>query len=491
MLLTPGATCWRKAVADRAAVLVDMADYFDAAEVAMRGATRSIHLLNWSFEPETLMHPEPGCSGPDSDRIANILIELAKRPGLDVRLLCWDSALPVASTQHFFPIAARIAFRGTLVKFKLDAKLPAGAAHHQKMIIIDDAIAFCGGGDIGPDRWDTPQHLDNNPRREKTRYDHRDFDSRHEVMCLVEGAPARLLGALFRDRWERATGERLAEAAEGGAAPWPSAVRPTFSRVEAGVSRTAARWRTYPEVRECEALHLSAIAQARRCIYMENQYFTSPVIAAALAARLAAPDGPDVVLVSTQHSPSYFDQMTMDKTRSKFIERLKAADRHGRLAVYSPVTTLGRTIIVHAKLTIIDDTLLRIGSANINNRSMGFDTECDFSLEAEPGSDNAAAIVALRTRLLAHWLGCAEAVVEAELDRQGGVLAALEALRLAGYCRLRPIEPIKLRPLARFIAAFHLGDPVGPDDSWRPWRRKQALAHRLSAACAPQDQPAG
>ena len=335
-----------------------------------------------------------------------------------MRLLCWDSALPVASTQHFFPLADRMAFRRTEVKFKLDAKLPAGAAHHQKMIIVDDALAFCGGGDIGPDRWDTPEHLDDNPRREKTRYDHRDFDSRHEVMALVDGEPARILGELFRDRWARATGDQLPPPEPGEP---PAFGRPGvpagFSRIDAGVSRTTARWGAYPEISECEALHLGAIARAQTCIYMENQYFTSPVIARALAARLSAPRGPDGIHVSTQHSPSYFDQMTMDKTRSRFIGQLKAADAHGRFAIYSPVTTLGRTIIVHAKLTIIDDLLLRIGSANINNRSMGFDTECDLSLEGagEAGAGNRGAIAAFRTRLLAHWLGCDDAVVAAAI----------------------------------------------------------------------------
>jgi len=479
-VLKPGSNCWRSGVAHRAAVLVDMAAYFDAAAIAMRAAKRSIHLLNWSFEPETLLHPEPGCGGPDSDRIANVLIELAEKPGLDVRLLCWRSALPVASTQHFFPLADRMAFRHTKVKFRLDGRLPAGAAHHQKMMIIDDALAFCGGGDIGPDRWDTPQHLDNDPRRERTRYDHRDYDSRHEIMALVDGDPARVLGEMFRERWRRATGEALLAPPAAEATAWPHTVKPVFSNAEVGLSRTAAAWRDYPEVRECEALHLDAIAQAKDCIYMENQYFTSPVMASALAARLADSNGPEVVLISTEHSPSYFDRATMDKTRSVFIRQLQAADAHGRFAIYSPVTTLGRTIIVHAKTTIIDDTLLRIGSVNINNRSMGFDTECDLSLEAT-GRQNKAAVVALRTHLLAHWLGCDDARMQAAITAEGGVRAALEALRLGGHCRIRPIEPITLRPLARIIAAFHLGDPIGPDDSWRPWRRKRAIGDRLAA----------
>jgi len=484
MLLEPGTTCWRRETAGRAALLIDMADYFDAAMKAMAKARHTVHILNWAFEPQTLFHPQPGCTGPQGDRIGNFLKTLAKtNPKLDIRILCWKSALPVAATQNFFPLADRKEFIASGVNFVLDGKLPMGASHHQKVVVVDDAIAFCGGGDIGPDRWDTALHLDDDPRREKTKTKRRDkghpndFDSRHEAMGLVEGAPAKALGDLFRERWTRATGEIL-DPPPATRPAWPAGIAAPFKGVETGLSRTVGAWRQFPEVREAEALHLAAIAQARRCIYMENQYFTSPLIATALARRLGEPDGPEVVLIGTEHSPSYFDQMTMDGTRVKFIERLKRADRHGRFQSYSPVTTLGRIIIVHAKLTIIDDRLLRIGSANINNRSMGFDTECDLSFEATgpAGRGNRAEIARLRTRLLAHWLGCDAATVEAAVRRAGGVGAGLEALRLAGYARLRPIELKPLGPVGETVADYHLGDPYGPADSWRPWRRKRLSA---------------
>jgi phosphatidylserine/phosphatidylglycerophosphate/cardiolipin synthase-like enzyme len=478
MLLAPGTTCWRAEKAARAALLIDMEAYFDAAMDAMSRAKHCVHLLNWAFEANTQFHPQPGGGGKPSDRIGAFLIALAKRPEIDVRILCWKSAMPVAATQHFFPFVDRKDFAGTRVKFVLDGKLPIGACHHQKMIVVDDALAFCGGGDIGPDRWDTPEHLDDNPRREKTRRDNKRFDSRHEVMGLVDGAAAAALGALFRDRWLRATGEQLAACPPVRNPKWPGEIKPAFKDVDVGLSRTAAAWRAYPEVRENEALHVAAIRAAKTCIYMESQYFTSPLIARELAKRLAEADGPEVILVSTEHSPSYFDQVTMDRTRLTFIQTLKRADRHRRFQAYSPVTTLGRTIIVHAKLTIIDDVLLRIGSANINNRSLGFDTECDLSLEATgPGSAaNRAEIIRLRNKLLAHWLGCVEPPIEEAIHRTGGVGPALEELRKAGYCRLRPIEPKPLLPLAAFIAAYHLGDPAGPADSWRPWKRRKAIA---------------
>ncbi len=477
MLLKSGTTCWRVETAPRAAVFIDMADYFKAAKEAMSRAQRSIHLLNWAFEADTVFDPRPGGGDSDDDRFGPFLKALADgNPDLDVRILCWRSSLPVAATQNFFPIVDRATFRHSRVKFVLDDKLPLGACHHQKMIIIDDAIAFCGGGDIGRDRWDTDQHLDDDPRREKTPADNKCFDSRHETMALVDGPPARSLGELFRERWDRATGETLQAMVDAEPSAWPESVGAGFRDVAVGLSRTIAGWRRYRPARESEALSFASIAVAKRCLYMENQYFTSPIIAEALSARLEEPDGPEVVLVSTQHSPSYFDQMTMDRTRSAFIARLERSDKFGRLRVYSPVTTLGRTIIVHAKLSIVDDQLLRIGSSNMNNRSSGFDTECDLSIEAEDDdTETRNAIAGVRHRLVSHWLGCPQDLVERTVETEGGLGAAIEALRNQGLCRLRPIPPKPLGPMATFIATFHIGDPINPGDSWRPWRRKAAL----------------
>ena len=126
-------------------------------------------------------------------------------------------------------------------------------------------------------------------------------------------------------------------------------------------------------VREIEAFHLTAIRSAKTLIYLENQYFTCAQMANALADRLLEDDGPEVVLITTLHSPSWFDRMTMDDTSLYFMQQLTAADRHNRFHAYSPRTAEGAFIVVHAKATLIDDRLLRIGSANFNNRSMGFD----------------------------------------------------------------------------------------------------------------------
>ncbi|MEO7027764.1 MAG: phospholipase D-like domain-containing protein, partial [Caulobacteraceae bacterium] len=297
-----------------------------------------------------------------------------------------------------------------------------------------------------------------------------------------EGPPALALGALFRERWRRGTGEAmLAPTLTAATEAWPEEVAADFRDIAVGLARTAPAWRGQPEVRENERLYLAAIAAARHCIYLESQYLTSPVIAEALGQRLAEPDGPEIVLISTRHSPSYFDRLTMDRTRGVVLRRLRQADTGGRLKAYSPVTARGRAIIVHAKVAIIDDRLLRVGSSNLNNRSTGLDSECDLALEASRAADRQR-IGGIRDRLVGHWLGVPGKAIADAVAASGGLGAAIEAFRGQGRERLVPIAATRAGPLSILIAAFHLGDPVSTADSWRPWTRRRVLRRDLMRA---------
>jgi phosphatidylserine/phosphatidylglycerophosphate/cardiolipin synthase-like enzyme len=447
-------------------VLVDAQDYFRVLLEAMRRARRSIHLLGWSFDPRARLTP----GEPDPAQLGHTLIALtAANPALDVRLLIWRSALPISATQSGFPHRARRWFRGTPVRFELDDTVPLGACHHQKIVVIDDALAFVGGADFADDRWDGAAHLDDDPRRIAA--DGHRHGPRHEVMALTDGPAAAALGNLFRQRWRNAVGE-IADAAPGEVAAWPEDLAPDIRGGEAAVARTEPAWRDNAAVREIGALTLEAIAAAKDVIYIENQYFTWPLAVEALAARLAEPDGPEVVLVCTGRSPSYFDRMTMDRARSTALWRLKSSDVFGRFHAFEPSAAGGRPIIAHAKVMVVDDRLLRISSANLNNRSHGFDTECELAIAADDGADRAA-IASVRERLAAHWIG-RQAAELAELWRLSGRLA--EALWvLDGGRRLRPLETRRLGLVGEFIAEFHIGDPTDVTDSWRPMRRREAL----------------
>jgi len=480
-ILTPGDTCWRREHASRAAFLVDTEAYFNALAEILPKAQKSIYLLGWGFDPRTRLAPD-GFDGPDDpDEIGRILVELSRRrPELDIRLLIWKSALPISASQNFFPHRGRRWFRGTTVQLRLDESVPLGACHHQKVLVVDDAVAICGGGDISVDRWDTAGHLDDDERRIMPDQDY--HPPRHEVMMMVDGAAASALGDLFRARWRRSADEVVPKSTSSSIDPWPTRVPAHMHDVQVAIARTEPSWKRDEMVEEIRRLTLTSIFEAKDIIYLENQYFTSPIYAEALAARLAEPDGPEVVLVSTGYSPSWFDQLTMDRARNNMLWRLRAADVFGRLHTYWPVTRSGQEVIVHSKVTIIDDRLARVGSANLNNRSGGFDTECELAVEAQ-NDDDRRAISALRDRLVGHYMGCTgDAVAKARQER-GGLGAAISALNHDR--RLRPLGPREMTTLGNMIATFHIGDPADVADSWRIFRRRERLyqaSRRLSHA---------
>ena len=463
-LLTPGPGIWRTEVAHRFSVLMENEAYFDALASSIHKAERSIVVLGWQFDPRTHLDPEtrPGDKAAEIGRQLRMLVK--KKPDLDVRLLIWKSPLLIAASQGFYPHRAQRWFRKRMVEFRMDSPGPIGACHHQKVIVIDDQIAFVGGGDISTDRWDSEEHLDGDPRRAQP--NGLICKARHEVMAVLDGPAARALGDLARERWFRATWERTI-ADEVASDPWPDDVPVQMTDAPVGIARTEPKWAGRHEVRENEALHLDAIRRAKRMIYMENQYFTSPVIAAALAERLAEEGGPEVVLVSTGRSPSWFDSLTMDTARAEVLYRLESADRHNRFHAFSPLTAEGDRIIVHAKVTIIDDRLLRIGSSNLNNRSMGLDTECDIA--AEPVDEAGRAMIkAYRHRTIGHWIGVSGqdyAEVEAVMGSAGAAIASFNSPRL----RLLGLDPPT--PMQRLFAEWQLGDPTSSTDAWRPWKR--------------------
>jgi phosphatidylserine/phosphatidylglycerophosphate/cardiolipin synthase-like enzyme len=253
---------------------------------------------------------------------------------------------------------------------------------------------------------------------------------------------------------------------------WPAGLAPDATNTSTGVARTEPAWRRRSDVREAEALNLHAIAAAERWIYIENQYFTSPVIGTALARRLAEPDGPEVIVVCPLHSGGPFDRLTMDHARNDLIHRLQHADRHDRFRAFAPLTQDDVPITVHSKLMIIDDRLLRVGSSNLNNRSLGFDTECDLAIEAHSSSDpTRQAIFDLLARLAAEHTGSPAELMHRTLVETGSLIAGIVALNPEAGRRLRMFAIVRPSLLDRVMGSMHLLDPLGTSDNWRPWSR--------------------
>jgi phosphatidylserine/phosphatidylglycerophosphate/cardiolipin synthase-like enzyme len=176
-----------------------------------------------------------------------------------------------------------------------------------------------------------------------------------------------------------------------------------------------------------------------------------------------------VVLVLPQTTEGWLEHKAMDGARLKLFRMLRRADLHGRLGLFHPVTPKGRMIYVHAKVMVIDDRLLRVGSSNLNNRSLGFDTECDLAIEVTPDSPEPgrlrAAILSIRRDLVCEHLDAAHEVFDAALEGvSGSLLGAIEALRGPGRT-LRPFEMAEVAEDESALAENELMDPERPPES--------------------------
>jgi phosphatidylserine/phosphatidylglycerophosphate/cardiolipin synthase-like enzyme/uncharacterized membrane protein YdjX (TVP38/TMEM64 family) len=432
-LLVEGETCWRLARAGRVSLLVDGAAYFDALAAAIDRAERSILMLGWDFHSRTRLLRDPQAD-PRADELGSRLDAAARRhPRLRVRLLGWDFAPLFALEREVLPLLRLDRWRHPRVHFRLDDRHPLGGSHHQKLVVIDDALAFCGGFDVTACRWDTPAHAAHEPRRRDPGYgDYRPF---HDVQMAVDGEAARRLGELARERWQRATGRRLRPVTDA-ADPWPGSLPVDLEDVGVGIARTVpAGVDGHGGAREVERLHVAALRAARRFVYLENQYLTSSVLGDVLAERLREAEGPEIVVVVPASCSGWLEEATMGVLRARLVERLRAADRHDRLRIYHPrLPGVGDgELSLHAKIAIVDDRLLRVGSANLSNRSMGVDTECDLAIE-DPGSARVGrAIAGFRRRLLAEHLGREPDEVAGAEREEGSLIGAVE--RLCGGAR--------------------------------------------------------
>src|SRR4030095_3353337 len=167
----------------------------------------------------------------------------------------------------------------------------------------------------------------------------------------------------------------------------------------------------------------------------ENQYFTSPRIAAALEKRLAEPAGPEIVLVLRLLSHGWLEEATMHVLRTRLIQKLKTAARNGRFHVYYPhVPGLAENccLDVHSKMMVVDDRQLRVGSSNLCKRSMGVETAGGGLIESRGESHLAPVIRGFRDGLVAEHLGVAPGVLRESLGRIGSLHQAIAALQRDG-----------------------------------------------------------
>ncbi|SAK89706.1 phospholipase D/transphosphatidylase [Caballeronia fortuita] len=463
----PGRNCASVRHADRFSLLIDGADYFRVLREALTRAERTVFILGWDIDSRMKLTPE-GADDGYPEALGDFLHALAgDKRRLRIYILAWDFAMLYAFEREWLPVYKMGWRTNRRIAFQMDGKHPLGGSQHQKIVVIDDRVAFVGGLDLTRSRWDTTAHAPDEPlRRDANGAPYQPF---HDVHSMFDGDAAREIGQLARERWARACGKRLAIRAHRANLrhdPWPPSRRVDLEDVDIAISLTEPDYLGREPVRQIRTQYLDAIARARRSIYIENQYFTSGTIGAALAESLAREDGPDLAIVVPRNQSGWLQEVTMGVLRARLHTLLKNADTHGRYRLLFPsVPKLGDEIVnVHSKLMIVDDELLIVGSANLNNRSMVLDSECNVSIDAGADARIRRAIATMRDTLLAEHLGCKVDDVVRETQARNGMNAAIQALlrNRDEHRTMVPLDPQVSTELDQVIPPEALIDPETP-----------------------------
>jgi phosphatidylserine/phosphatidylglycerophosphate/cardiolipin synthase-like enzyme len=346
-------------------VLVDGAEAFPRLIEEMRAAKSHVYFAGWMLTLSFQL-----TRGEEPLVARDFFAQLAEE--IDVRILLWGGApLPPPFSPKRGDVRewADELTSGTKVKVGLDTKERPLHCHHEKIVVIDDETAFVGGIDMttfGGDRFDTNDH----PARSALGW--------HDVTTRLRGPIVRDVGEHFALRWFETTGERLPDPPQ----------QPEQGGLDVQLIRTVPEkiYKSLPkgDFRILES-YIRAIRSARKIIYLENQFLWSPLIVDELTRKLANPPADDfrVIAVLPAH-PTTGD----DDTRGQLAQLVEADDGAKRVlgcALYARAGAKADAIYVHAKVGIIDDQWLTIGSANLNNHSLFNDSEvnivtCDGNL---------------------------------------------------------------------------------------------------------------
>lgn len=465
-LFEPGRNCWRVEAAQRFKLLVDGEAYFSALRKAIVKARDTVFILGWDIDSRMLLVPGGANDGFPEPLAEFLHAVVAARPHLRIYVLSWDFAMIYAFEREWLPVFKMGWRKHRRFVFRQDARHPVGGSHHQKVVVIDDRVAFVGGLDLTRSRWDTSDHAAKQPLRRDPSGD--PYPPFHDVQVMFDGPAAAALGELARTRWQRAFGRAIGRpsqlrlrAREND--PWPESCVPDLSDVELAICRTEPEFAGREAVQEVRQMYIDAIGRARRDIFCENQYFTSGIVGAALNARLREDDGPELVILSRKVEGGWLQEATMGVLRARLHRDLMSATRRERYKMYCPhVPGLGEACVnVHSKLMIVDDDIFFVGSANLNNRSMVLDTECNVALDGRHDPRVRAAIAGFRARLLGEHLGTSAEQVARTFAREGGLIATIEALRGADRT-LVPHQPTVSADIDALIPDEAIIDPERP-----------------------------
>lgn len=411
---------WKRAEVTEAAALIDGENYFRAFYNSALAARRYILLVGWQFELETdlLRGPEATHSVLPVSLWSLLRALCDRNDRLHVYVLAWDYSLVYVLERQWLQSARAKLTGHPRMRIEFRAHPEVIGAYHEKFVIIDDQVAFAGGMDFCESRWDTREHSSHNSlRRNALGLPSKPY---HDMQAAVTGPVVRDLTDLFKAAWFASLGETL-ELPPLDTPPHPPPKLETLLRTEMhplpaegmALARTLPKSHVSPEVRELQHSYEHLIAQAQRLIYIETQYFTSSAIGNALRDRMRDESKPRllVIILMPNGAESPKERFVLGVRQDNILSSLRAtAKRYGhdlRLLCVTDRSEPGHSVatFIHSKLMIVDDRALSFGSANLTNRSMGFDSELNLVWNLDPPGEPVASIQRLRASLLAEHAG--------------------------------------------------------------------------------------
>lgn len=470
-----GHNCRVTAHARHMRVLVDYANYYEALHSSILKARKSIFVLGWDIDSRIELK-----RGSDVDRSGepvtfyDVICKCARdNPGLQIYLNKWDYSFFFMKQRE--PLWDRKWAQCDLANIYhcLDGMVPLGACHHQKIVVIDDEVAFWGGMDVAQGRWDKRQHHPKNHHRAdpgglpNPDTLHR-FGPYHDIQAVLSGPAVAAFAQQVRERWALAcdipTLAYQAPASEDALpASWPDGFAPQFENARIAIARTVPPMKGQKQVQEIKHMLLDEIAQAKSFIYMENQYVACMDIARALNRALR--DNPDlrVLIVSCDHPQGIMEAKVMWAKRVIFRDTISQGGVADRVAMVNPISSendITKPVHIHSKLTIIDDRYLHIGSANICDRSMGMDTEWDVSLAGDNDALRAQ-IRAVRDDLIREHCGREIADIQSIIADGQSVQTFLQDVPTSRQ-HFRELDDEEYRQQRFLKLAQFVGDPKKP-----------------------------
>ena len=315
-IVAAGRNCQSLAHAARVAFLIDADAYFRAFVDTVLDAREQVLVIGWDIQASARLRPDGMPHGLPEDLRGFLNTVVARRRALRVYLLDWSFSLLFSLERELLPVVQLGWRTHRRIRFHLDANHPLGACHHQKIVVVDDSVAFLGGLDLTTGRWDTSAHAADDPRRIGA--DGSPYGPFHDVQVAVEGQAAAELGALARERWRRATGRRIGRRA---VAPTPG--HATCVRTwRTSTSPSRARIRPRTAVRRCVRWRRSTSTPSRpRSARSTSRTSTSrPTWSATpLPHACEEPTGPEVVMVLPQMCSGWLEERTMGVLRGALL----------------------------------------------------------------------------------------------------------------------------------------------------------------------------